>query len=187
MCGELPWDLYYETLDVLERHTIKHTRNRPNVSGLQKLAQWGRNKGTDKYDRVGIPMRSQNFGMVNKRFCINGNPKYKFDTPFQPSNNNDKYPELYEQLKKLIRIIDKDFEYNTITVNHNFTCLPHYDKANKSPSLIVALGDYSGGELMVEGCPIDIQWNPLIMNGSVSQHWTNEFIGERYSIIYYKI
>ena len=180
-------EIYNETLNILIKYQIKTTRNRPNVSGLLKITQWGRNKGTDKYDRVGIPMRSQNFGMVKKRYGNNGNPNVKFDQPFQPASNNEKFPELYEQLKKLIKTIDSDFEYNTITVNHNALCLPHYDKANKSPSLIVALGDFSGGELIVEECPIDIKYNPLIMNGSVSKHGTNEFLGERYSIIYYKI
>jgi hypothetical protein len=187
MCGELSWDLYFDTLEILENHCIKHTRNRPNVSGLSHLAQWGRNKGTDKYDKVGFPARSQNFGMVTKRYCNNGNPKVKFDTPFQPASNNLKFPELYQQLKTLINVICPNFEYNTITVNHNFKCLPHYDRANKSPSLIVTLGNYSGGELVVEGCEIDIHWRPLIMNGSTAQHWTKDFNGERYSIIYYKI
>ncbi len=127
MC-ELSWDLYYETLEILEKHPIKPTRNRPNVSGLAYLRQWGRNKGTNKYDRVGHPAKTQNFGMVYKRFCNDGNPNIKFDNPFQESNNNKKFPELYKQLKILINHIDPDFEYNTITVNHNFKCLPHYDK-----------------------------------------------------------
>jgi len=187
MCGELDWNLYYDTLEILERHPIKETRNRPNVSGLSHLVQWGRNKGTDKYDRVGHPAKSQNFGMVYRRFCTTGNPYVKVDTPFQESSNNKKFPELYRQLKILINQIDPDFEYNSITLNHNFKCLPHYDKKNKSPSLIVALGNYTGGELIVEDCPIDIQWKPLIMNGSVAKHWTNNFEGDRYSIIYYKI
>jgi hypothetical protein len=187
MC--LPWELYFQTLDILERTPIKHTRNRPNVSGVARLAQWGRNKGTKIYDRVGFPMRSQNFGMVMKRYGVNGSNTNTivYDTPFQPSVNNTRFPELYNQLKILINQIDPNFEWNTITVNHNAICLPHYDKANKSPSLIIALGSYSGGEIVVEDCAIDIQWNPLVMNGSVSKHWTNDFLGERYSIIYYKI
>ena len=76
MCNdELSWDLYFDTLEILENHCIKHTRNRPNVSGVSHLAQWGKNKGTNTYEKVGFPARSQNFGMVKKRYCNNGNPK----------------------------------------------------------------------------------------------------------------
>ena len=101
--------------------------------------------------------------------------------------NNDKFPSIYKQLKKLIYEIDKDFIWNTITINHNFQCLPHYDKANKSPSIILTLGDFTGGEFVVEDCPFDVKWRPLMMNGSVCKHWTAPFKGDRYSIIFYNV
>jgi hypothetical protein len=178
MCEKLSMDLYFETLEILERNVIKKTCNRVNVSGLSRLVQWGSKKGTNKYDRVGFPMRSQSFGLVNKRFFTSGfNKRQSFDKPLQESNNNKKYPELFTQLKKLIKRIDPNFSYNSITVNHNFKCIPHFDKANISPSLIIALGDFEGGELNIEGCLFDIHWNPLIMNGSTSEHSTNDFVG----------
>tara|TARA_R110000803_G_scaffold160071_2_gene224070 strand:- start:1470 stop:2012 length:543 start_codon:yes stop_codon:yes gene_type:complete len=180
MCiDNLDWDLYFETLEILENHKIKKTQNRSNVTGISKLTQWGNKKNTNLYDKVGFPMESQNFGMVMKRFST--------ENPFQEGSNNKKYPKVYSHLKKLINIIDPEFQYNAITLNHNFKCLAHFDKANKSPSIIIALGDFTGGELVVEGCPIDIHWNPLIMNGSTCKHWTNEFVGDRYTIIYYNI
>ena len=180
-------DLYYECLDILKNHKVIKTRNRPNASGVAKLVQWGRNKGTNKYDKVGFPCESQNFGMVIKRFCNNGNPAIKFDSKFQEASNNEKYPVVYNMLKKLIHEIDPNFEYNSITLNHNFKCEPHYDKNNKTPSLIIGLGDYKGGELVVEGVDFDIQCNPLVFNGGFLKHWTNDFIGDRYTIVYYKI
>ena len=180
-------DLYAEILAVLQKHKITKTRNRPNASGLDYVTQYGKNKGTNIFSRVGVMCESQNFGIVKKRFCHNGNIHMKYDQPFQPSANNHKYPLVYEALKKIIKAIDPDFEYNSITLNHNFKTLPHYDKSNKSPSLIVALGDYTGGELVIEDCKFDICCKPLIMNGGVSKHWTNDFVGERYSIVYYKI
>ena len=171
MCFENKKELYDETLRILKMKAIRHSTSRPNVSGLRKKNEHG---------RIGVPCRSQNFGMVYNRFKKGG-------VIFGASVNNLKYPELYEQLKILIREIDADFEYNTITVNHNFKCLPHYDQANKSPSIILTLGDFEGGKLIVEGCPIDIHWKPLIFNGSVCEHATEDFTGCRYSIIYYNI
>lgn len=185
MC--LDKSIFLETYDILRNFKLKKTLNRPNASGLHRVTQWGNKKGTTQYDRVGYPCESMNFGLVNKRFGNNGNPKYKFDNPIQPGNNNSKYPEIYEQLKKLINKIDPNFEYDCITLNHNFRCIPHYDKHNKSASLIVSFGDFEGGELVVEGEEFDIKNNPLIFNGSVSRHWTLEFIGDRYSVIFFKI
>ena len=179
--------IYSNIISALEGHTVKTTRNRPNASGLSHLVQWGRNKGTNTYDRVGNPCRSQNFGLVKKRFNNNGNPKVKYDQPYQEGSNNTKYPKVYEALKELIKQIDPTFDYDSITLNQNFKCEPHYDKANTSPSLIVAFGDFEGGELEVEGCPIDINKKPLIFNGGSCLHATADFTGDRWSVIYYKI
>ena len=43
----------------------------------------------------------------------------KYDQPSQPSANNHKYPLVYEALKQMIKAINSDFEYNSITLNHN--------------------------------------------------------------------
>lgn len=184
MCLE---NIYNETYEVLKNFKMKKTSNRSNASGVKKMVQWGRNKNTDKYDRVGFPCESMNFGLVKKRFCNDGNPNIKFDQPIQYGNNNKKYPEIYEQLKKLIEEIDPNFEYDCITINRNFKCRPHYDRNNKSPSLIVGFGNYEGGELVIEGEEFDIKNKPLIFNGSIAKHWTLEWNGDRFSVIYFKI
>lgn len=179
--------IYSTIISELDGHIVKNTRNRPNASGCERVVQWGKNKGTKKFDRVGYPCRSQNFGLVKKRFNNNGNPNISFDQPYQDGSNNTKYPKVYEALKTLIKEIDPTFQYDSITLNQNFKCEPHYDKANTSPSLIVAFGDYEGGELIVEGCPIDINRKPLIFNGGSCLHATAPFVGDRWSVVYYKI
>lgn len=176
MCINL--DVYNEVMNVLNNHKIKPTKNLWAKSGLVEIKSYG---------KVGNPALSQNFGIVRKRYCNSGNPKVKFDSPFQPGSNNEKYPEVYEALKKLIKEIDPNFKYNSITLNKNFKTQAHFDKLNKSPSLIIGLGNYTGGELMIEDCPFDIKLNALIMNGSYLKHWTNDFEGDRYSVIYYNI
>ena len=176
-----------ETLETLSNMKWKLTKNRPNASGTKCLKQWGRNKGTNKYDKVGYSVCSMNFGMVYRLFRNTGNIHEKLDSPYQEGANNAKYPEVYDSLKKLIHHIDSSFEYNSITINKNFKCRPHYDKNNKSPSMIIGLGDYEGGELVVEKCEMDIKNNPVIFNGGSCLHWVNEFIGDRFTIVYYNI
>ena len=176
--------IYNDTYQLLKNFKMSKTTNRANVSGLEKRKTYG-NK--PKLFFVGRRCESMNFGLVRKRFGLNGNKKYKVQKQIDEGNNNFKYPDIYKQLQLLIKSIDPTFKYNTITLNHNLLCLPHKDKHNKSPSLIVAFGDFLGGELVLDCCEFDINRKPLIMNGSNVIHWTNNFIGDRYSVIYYNI
>ena len=57
--------------------------------------------------------------------------------------------------------------------------------AGQGVSLIVGLGDYAGGELFVEGEPIDIRYAPARFNGWKQRHWTNAFEGERFSLVWF--
>ena len=45
--------------------------------------------------------------------------------------------------------------------------------------MIVGLGDYSGGELVVEGELHDIRYKPLEFDGWNKIHWTLPFAGPR--------
>ena len=49
----------------------------------------------------------------------------------------------------------------------------------------MALGDFVGGELMVEGEAFDIRYKPLEFNGWTQRHWTKPFEGERYSLVFF--
>ena len=187
MCIFINENILNETLQVLKNFTFKTTKNRSNASGIRFLKQWGRNKNSKRYDKVGYPAQSMNFGTVYRLFRNTGNIHEKVDSPYQPGANNKKYPQVYEVLKKLIHHIDPEFKYNSITINRNFKCRPHYDKRNVSPSMIIGLGDYEGGELVVEKCEFNIKKKPLIFNGGSCLHWVNEFIGDRYTIVYYNI
>merc|ERR1712232_744583 len=51
--------------------------------------------------------------------------------------------------------------------------------------MIVGLGDYSGGELAVEGVPHDIRYQPMEFNGWTQRHWTLPFEGERFSLVWF--
>ena len=77
---------------------------------------------------------------------------------------------------------------STIAVNRNAKFSPHTDSgsgAGQSTSLIVALGDFVGGELVVEGKVHNIRYEPLSFNGWTQRHWTLPFQGERFSLVWF--
>jgi hypothetical protein len=77
---------------------------------------------------------------------------------------------------------------STIAINRNAQFRPHTDKgagAGQSTSLIVAMGDFVGGELVVEGERKNIRYNAIEFNGWKQRHWTLPFKGERYSLVWF--
>jgi tRNA U38,U39,U40 pseudouridine synthase TruA len=70
-------------------------------------------------------------------------------------------------------------------INCNAQFTPHVDSgrgAGQSLSMIVGLGDYTGGELFVEGISHNIRYRPLEFDGWSSRHWTDHYSGERFSV-----
>ena len=41
------------------------------------------------------------------------------------------------------------FPFTSIQINHGFACRPHVDRNNSGPSALVALGEFTGGQLWV--------------------------------------
>jgi hypothetical protein len=97
-----------------------------------------------------------------------------------------KYPQLYEELKILIKKIDPNFQYTSIQVNHNVTCNPHKDKGNFGESVIVSTGDYSGSNFVIENELYNTYHQPISFDGSKLFHWnTNDLVGNKYSFVFY--
>jgi hypothetical protein len=121
--------------------------------------------------------RSQAFGLVGKRSQA---PDY--------SRQCWKRPYLF---KLLLEFGEKyvDIPYNAITVNENYVCAPHYDKNNIGESLVVAFGDYTGGELVIHEGNLKGSHNvchrPLVTDFSKVLHSVKPFTGERFSLVYY--
>jgi hypothetical protein len=77
---------------------------------------------------------------------------------------------------------------STIAINKHAQFLPHRDSGagtGQEMSLIVGLGDYSGGEIVIETNPYDIRYQPREFNGWSDRHWTLPFYGERYSLVWF--
>ncbi|GMI03031.1 hypothetical protein TrLO_g8883 [Triparma laevis f. longispina] len=106
----------------------------------------------------------------------------------QPASNAA-FPELVKTAFALERALLPDRPpSSTIAVNRNAQFRPHTDSgagAGQSLSLIVALGDYVGGELMVEGETENIRYRPVEFDGWKERHYTIPFKGERFSLVWF--
>ena len=106
----------------------------------------------------------------------------------QPKANSI-FPELMKAAFELEIALCPDREpSSTIAVNRNARFRPHTDSgagAGQSTSLIVGLGTYAGGELVVEGERKDIRYKAVEFNGWKQRHWTMPFQGERYSLVWF--
>ena len=107
----------------------------------------------------------------------------------KPPKANYLFPELVIAAFELERVLCPDREpSSTIAINRNAQFRPHTDSgagAGQSTSLIVGLGTYTGGELMVEGEKCDIRYKAIEFDGWKQRHWTLPFIGERYSLVWF--
>jgi hypothetical protein len=77
---------------------------------------------------------------------------------------------------------------STIAINRHAQFRPHRDSgagSGQSTSLIVALGDFVGGEVVVESVSHNIRYRPVEFDGWTQRHWTLPFVGERYSLVWF--
>ncbi len=110
------------------------------------------------------------------------------DRCIQPKGNS-LFPELMKAAFELEMALRPDREpSSTIAINRNAQFRPHTDSgagAGQSTSLIVGLGTYAGGELVVEGEKKDIRYKAVEFNGWTQRHWTMPFKGERFSLVWF--
>jgi hypothetical protein len=141
--------------------------------------------------RNNIESRSSAYGFVEGQGGASGS----FSVGLMPGGINKQpksnflFPELVRAAFELERILCPNREpSSTIAINRNAQFRPHTDSgagAGQSTSLIVGLGTYAGGELMVEGEKHDIRYQPIEFNGWKQRHWTMPFVGERYSLVWF--
>eukprot|EP00933_Yihiella_yeosuensis_P066569 TRINITY_DN7090_c0_g1_i2.p1 TRINITY_DN7090_c0_g1~~TRINITY_DN7090_c0_g1_i2.p1 ORF type:complete len:464 (-),score=70.37 TRINITY_DN7090_c0_g1_i2:207-1550(-) len=103
---------------------------------------------------------------------------------------NSLFPELLRASFLLEKVlVPHRIPSSTIAVNRNAAFLPHRDSgagAGQTTSLIVALGDFVGGEIVAENVVHDIRYKPLEFDGFAERHWTLPFKGERFSLVWFR-
>mmetsp|Transcript_18121 Transcript_18121/g.20910 ORF Transcript_18121/g.20910 Transcript_18121/m.20910 type:complete len:770 (-) Transcript_18121:7-2316(-) len=107
----------------------------------------------------------------------------------QKPKGNELFPELTKAAFELELVLMPNREpSSTIAINRNAQFRPHTDSgagAGQNLSLIVGLGDYIGGDLVVEGVQKDIRYKAIEFNGWTQRHWTRLFRGERFSLVWF--
>lgn len=137
-----------------------------------------------EYNRFRVtsgPGRSQTFGVVKRRFR-------KVKNMYDYSSQCYKRPYLY---KLLLDFANENTEsicdFNSIQVNQSYECKPHYDKGNVGNSTIIAFGQFTGGELVMDGSFVDIKQTFITANFSNILHYVAPVrTGVRYSVVFFK-
>lgn len=153
-----------------------------NIPKIQKSHYTKAGVLVPQRDRViGTVGRTTNFGFGRTR---HGYKAYV---------TNTKYAAVFRALVAFSNVaLPRNWTYQSITLNHNVLAKKHIDGQNNGSSVIVGIGDYTGGSLNVYDKPgvvatsYDIQDKPLMFNGAIYPHETLPFEGERYTIIFFK-
>ena len=156
--------------EALERITLPTTyRERGNSQGHSKKTGANKQKGA----------RQACFGYTHSQ------------GKKQLSVHSLKYPHILELFTKFMESHNPSFEFGSVYVNRNVQCIKHLDSANVGESLLVGLGDYTGGETRLylddEVKDVDIKTQSLIFNGAEIEHETLPFEGTRYSLVFFNL
>lgn len=157
----------------MELPELDESAFRPLIEHLSK-----KNIAMNRYRKNVGDGRSQCFGLVRKRSMA-------------PDLSRQSWldPQLHYLLMKFA-LMYVPISFTSIQVNANFCCAQHKDKHNVGNSYIVGFGNYTGGELVLKN-PDDKEYNirhrPLLFNGSEIEHYTKEFTGNRWTIVFFTL
>ena len=185
------------------RNKAKYDEARKNLlEALSKISVPRIPKGRKETGRMNAPTNRGDVLGTDGRTLTMGFGDNRHGWNFFSMNN--KYPDVYKALVEFgNQVVPKGWEYQTITLNHNAKAKKHIDKKNVGKSVIVGIGNYSGGELRVFSADskthkdLDIHDKPAMFNGGVLPHETQSFSGEgthgeykrglgRYTMIFFK-
>lgn len=137
-----------------------------------------KNIGMNRYRRGVGDGRSQCYGMVRKRSMA-------------PDLSRQSWMDarLHHLLMKFA-LVNVPIPFTSVQVNDSYLCASHKDKHNSGDSYIVGFGSYIGGELVLKN-PTDTEYNirhrPILFNGSQIEHFTKQFTGRRWTIVYHTL
>lgn len=138
-----------------------------------------------------VSQRGDVIGMIGR--TINFGYGFIRHRGYGPFLANSKYAGVYGALCDYAQaLLPPDFHYNVITLNHNVKAKKHKDVYNVGDSIIVGIGPYEGGALRVYSNDTDyvaknIKDTPIQFNGHTTFHETEDFTGDRYTMIFYKM
>jgi len=138
-------------------------------------------------EEITIPHATFRRGFKTHRAVCFGITKKRYSNVVGLSSASLKYPEIYEEIIRVGKMICP-FEFTSIHVNYNVTSPKHKDENNISKTVLLSFGDYTGGNIMIEGNMYDANCQPIYFNGSILEHWnTDDLLGTKYSLVFYCI
>jgi hypothetical protein len=133
----------------------------------------------NQYRDVAGVGRSQTFGVVNRRCLPPDYCRLCWARPY-----------LYKLLLEFGAAY-VPFSFSSITVNDSYRAAPHRDKGNTGDSLVVAFGEYTGGELRLhegdDAGVYDIKHRGIVADFKATLHSVEPFEGRRFSLVFYNI
>ena len=96
----------------------------------------------------------------------------------------DTAKDLVMYVNKVLKQLKIMRAWTSLQFNWQSVCGRHRDTGNIGPSMILGLGKYSGGHLVIEGTQVDILNSAVVFNGHL-EHWSEPFVGDRWSIVAY--
>ena len=123
--------------------------------------------------------RSQCFGLVRKRSLAPDLSRQSWLDPYL-------HHLLMEYGRQYVPV-----PFTSVQVNQNYKCAEHKDKHNSGNSYIIGFGDYEGGDLILDlsgsKTKFNIKYRPLLFNGAEILHSTDDFTGNRFTIVYHTL
>ena len=103
-----------------------------------------------------------------------------------------KHQFLMQLASMYIKEYDPNFKYTSIQFSKCMKTPKHKDRNNVGNSMIIAFGDYTGGGLIMydeDGNEYthNIYHKPLVFNANENYHRTEDFVGTRFTITFFKI
>lgn len=135
---------------------------------------------------------SATWGLTRRgQLCPSQN--YREESPYygwyytKTYSDNKHLKSVFEEYSDLH--LPKGFHWTQVQINFNYFTPPHRDSSNQSSSVIVGFGNYTGGKLAINknGKVFykDIKNNPTKFSGAKYTHWTTEYAGDRWSIVFF--
>ena len=105
----------------------------------------------------------------------------------------EEHPDLKEYFNQFRNLYFTDFEFNSVHINktNGIPMPPHFDSKNCGESVLIAFGDYKGGETCLYNEKTrkiekhDARIKPLIFNGSEILHWVLPHSKDRFSLVFF--
>ena len=105
------------------------------------------------------------------------------------SSKNKRCKAIYDLVRSMLpesymKAHDIGREYFIVTANKNVQCYPHRDARNVGETVVMFLGEYTGGTLCLEdGRRIDKRRCWHFYRGCELEHWNEPHTGDKYSVI----